>query len=378
MPERARHYFDYAASCPPWKEALEAAARCAHEFPGNPSAVHESGRRAREAWETLSQRFKALCKFSDGRLLGCSGGTEANNLAIRGILDRRPSGRLLLAADAHPSAWFAAQIYAKRTDILPLERDGTLSPQKLAKMIRKDTVLVSCMHASNETGFVQDIAALGAACAERKVLFHVDGVQAVGHLPLDLSGAPVDYYAFSAHKFGGPRGFGGLLLRDADLLPQVLGGDQQDGLRAGTENLPGLAGTVAALEVCLARLEADTCRLRGLADELVGSIRTASPSVILNSDSGRGLPGLVSLSFPGIDAQVLIADLDLQGFAVAAGGACHAQRHEPSRAILALGRSKREAQGTLRISMGHATQRAEVLALGEALAQAAARQAALA
>lgn len=378
MPDCARHYFDYAASCPPCKEALAAAARCAVDFPGNPSALHESGRHAREAWEALAQRFRALCNFTGGRLLACSGGTEANNLAICGVLDRIPTGRLLLAADAHPSAWFATRAYEKRTDILPLERDGTLSPRKLSKMIRKDTALVSCMHASNETGFVQDVAALGAVCAERKVLFHVDGVQAVGHLPLALSGASIDFYAFSAHKFGGPRGFGGLLLRDVDLAPQVLGGDQQEGLRAGTENLPGLAGTVAALELCIAQLDEETAQLHELTAELVEAVRADSRAVFVNSDLAHGLPGLVSLSFPGLDAQVLIADLDLQGFALAAGGACHALRREPSRAILALGRSQREAQGTIRISMGRATRREEVLALGKALVQAAARQAALA
>lgn len=197
MTERHRHYFDYAASCPPWKEALDAADRCALEFPGNPSAQHEAGRCAQETWETLAQRFTALCKFTNGRLVACSGGTEANNLAIRGVMNRYPAGRLLLAADAHPSAWFATKEYAKRVDILPLEKNGEISPLKLSKMIRKDTLLVSCMHASNETGFVQNIAVLGAACAERKVLFHVDGVQAVGHLPLDLKIVPVNLYAFS-------------------------------------------------------------------------------------------------------------------------------------------------------------------------------------
>jgi cysteine desulfurase len=221
---------------------------------------------------------------------------------------------------------------------------------------------------------VQDVAAIGRLCRERGVLLHVDGVQAVGHLPLELDAVPFDFYTFSAHKFGGPRGTGGVFTRDAEPVPQISGGGQERGLRAGTENVAGLAGALEALRLCTGMMAGETARLRRLARLLVDELGREAAEFVLNSDLEEGLPGLVSLSFPGVSGTTLVADLDLMGFAVSAGSACHSNRVEPSRVIAAMGRPEELALGTVRVSMGRFTEEDGVRRLARTLAEAVGRQ----
>jgi len=359
-------YFDTAATTPPYPEALRRFEEVSLRQFGNPSSSHGAGQQARETLETARKAFLARVGFADGTLVLTSGATEANNLVLQG-------GRPLLAADVHPSAWFTRE----RSDVVETGPDGRISPDKLAAAITKKTSLVSIVHANNETGVVQDVKALGEVCAKKGVPLHVDGVQALGRLPVTLSELPFAFYTFSAHKFGGPRGVGGVLLRNAALTPQILGGGQEKGARGGTENVPGLAAALVALDLSTRSLETEAPRLRKLAALITDEIKSAVPDALVNS-TATGVPGLVSFSFPKLLGEEIVVELNLRGFFVSAGSACGSGKMEPSRPVMAMGRTREQALGTVRISMGRHTTEESVRRLAVALRQVVEKQKALA
>jgi cysteine desulfurase len=371
-------YFDCAASVPPYPEALRRFEEVSAQHYANPSSTHGAGRGSRDVLERAREAFLARTGYSDGRLILTSGATEANNLVLRGVMERHPKGRLLLAADAHPSAGFARDLFPKATDLLETGPDGRILPELLLKRITKKTVLVSLLHANNETGVIQDLRALGTVCAQRGVALHVDGVQALGRIPVTLSEFPFSYYTFSAHKFGGVRGVGGVVARDRNLEAQIRGGGQEDGLRGGTENVAGLAAAVVALDLSTRALGEEAPRLRGLARSLGEDLKAAFPDAILNSDPDAGLPGLVSISFPKLIGEEIVVEMDLRGYELSAGSACGSGRKEPSRPVLAMGRTRSQALGTVRISMGRFTTPEAVRGLTAALKQVVEKQKALA
>lgn len=367
-------YFDYAAAAPPFAEALDAQARAADRWFGNPSAAHGPGRAARAELERLRRQFSGRCGFAGGRLVLTSGATEANNWAIHGTLASRPNGRIVLTPDVHASVWNACQRYAGRVDVLPLDGHGRVRARDVAAAIATETALVCCPHVASETGVIQDVATVAALCERRDVACLVDGTQAVGRIPVDLSAIAADFYAFSAHKFGGPRGCGGVFLHAATLPPLMDGGAQEGGLRPGTENLAALAGAAVALERSLSSMASESDRLRGLTRVVLGALERSAVPFLVNGDPATGAPGFLSLSFAGLDGHALVTDLSVQGFAVSSGSACTAHRPEPSRAILALGRSPGEALGTLRISFGRSNSMEAVTRFARGLADAVRRQ----
>jgi cysteine desulfurase len=371
-------YFDYAASAPPFPEALKRFDEVSVQQPGNPSSTHARGRKARETLDRAREAFLARLGFDGGRLILTSGATEANNLVIRGVMNANPSGRLLLAADAHPSAWFAKELYGRRVDVLETDSRGRIPPEALAKQISRKTVLVSLLHANNETGVIHDVKALGEVCARKKAALHIDGVQAIGHLPVTLSELPFSYYTFSAHKFGGPRGVGGVLARGEAPAAQIQGGGQENGARGGTENVAGLSASVVALDLSSRALETEVPRLRRLARMLTDDLKAAIPDLLVNSDAESGLPGLVSVSVPKLIGEEIVLEMDLRGFEISAGSACGSGKREPSRPLLAMGRTRSQALGTVRISMGRFTTADAVAGLAAALRQVVEKQKALA
>jgi cysteine desulfurase len=354
MTDRAK-YFDYAATAPMLPEAAEAYAEAAGELYGNPSSPHDAGTAARRALLEARERICDCAGFDDGRLILTSGGTESNNLVIRGIMEQQPDRRLLVTEDTHPSIWFARQHYEERCDILRTGRDGVLTAEMVALALKPEHVMVCLSHACNETGLVHDVARIARLCNRREVLCHIDGTQALGHLPVNLAELTCDFYTFSAHKFGGPRGVGGVFLREGGISPQNRGGNQEWRLRAGTENVAGAIATAVALEISEARREREESRLRDLARQLYSGLEEALPEVLLNSDLENGLPGLVSVSLKGVSSHDVAVELNLRGYAVSTGSACHADQVLPSRVILSLGRKRDEALGTLRISLGPAS-----------------------
>ncbi len=370
-------YFDYAASCPAFPEALEEFTKASAGLFANPSSAHGPGNQAHKAMVQMKQRLAELCGWKKAGVILTSGATEANNLVIRGLMEKYPKGRLLLAADVHESAWFAKNDYKKRVDIVPLQSDGRLSLKKLRDSLKKETALFSAVHVCHETGVIHDIATYGVLCKKAQVLFHCDGVQALGHIDVDLEHVPVDLYCFSAHKFGGPRGVGGVLTTTVELVPQISGGGQEQHLRAGTENVPGLAAALKALELGRSKMAEESLRLQKLSADFLAKLSENIGRFVLNS-THAGLPGLISISFPGTRGTNLVAELSLRGFAVSSGSACHSNDVRPSRIIMALGRSEHEAHGTLRISMGRDTNQDDTKALAMILGQVVNRQISLA
>lgn len=369
----AFHYFDHASSCPPIPEALAEFIRVSEELYGNPSSAHFPGREAQKAMEEMKRRFGELCQWKKARIILTSGGTEANNLVIRGLMEKFQKGRLLLAIDVHESAWFAKQFYKGRADVVFLEKNGQLSLKKIQNSIRKNTILFSAVHVCNETGIIHDIAAYGELCRENNILFHCDGVQALGHIKVDLENVPVDFYTFSSHKFGGPRGVGGVFLNSGDLAPQILGGGQEQELRAGTENVAGLAAALIALEKSHSLIYAESLRLYQLTHFFLKKLSEQVSDFLINSKK-NGLPGLVSISFPGTIGTHVVTEMSLRGFALSEGSACHSNDVRPSRIITALGRSEKETLGTVRISMGRSTTKDEVEELVTTLGEVVNRQ----
>jgi cysteine desulfurase len=371
-------YFDNAASAPPYPEALGRYQELSLRLYGNPSSSHDWGRQAHETLEASRQGFLSRLGLPEEWLVFGSGATEANNLVIRGVMEANPDGRLLLAADVHPSAWFAKDLYPKRTDFLETGPDGRILVERVLARLSRKTVLVSVLHGNNETGVIQDVKTIGAACAGKGVKLHCDGVQAMGRIPVNLSEIPFTYYTFSAHKFGGPRGVGGVIAREPVPRPQILGGGQEEGARAGTENVAGFAAALTALELSLGSQEREVPRLRLLGKRLAAELASAFPDAIVNSDLDKGLPGLVSVSFPNLIGEQIVVEMNLHGFAISAGSACGSGKMLPSRPVLAMGRTEAEALGTVRISMGRQNTEESVAQLGRALKQVVEKQKALA
>ncbi len=360
------YYFDHSASAPPYKEALEQFTSHSLTYVANPSSSHSSGREAGGKLIELKIRFCDLLGLKDGHLLLCASATEANNTIIEGHRNKFPDGRILIAEDVHDSIWYATRKHKDHTDVFPLKDMGDLSSESLARAIRSETSLICINQVCNETGTIHPLETIAEFCTVRNIRLLVDGSQAVGHIPVDLNKIPCDYYSFASHKFGGPRSVGGLLIRDRQFEPLLSGGKQEWELRAGTENLAGLAASVTALEMCLADLNEEASRLDYLKNKLLSRLKGKSTQVLINMpDDSR--PGFLSLSFPGFSGSEIVTALSVSGFKTATGSACHAERPEPSRIIMAIGRTEEEAIGTIRISMGRGNTEASVSELARAL-----------
>jgi len=364
--ERIR-YFDHAASRPIIREALETYTEVSIEAFGNPSSSHAAGLAASSRLREARSDICTQLGFSDGRLLLAAGATEANNLVIQGHMRRHSRARLLIAADVHPSIWFLTERYPEACRVLPMGSDGAIDPAVVTAELEHETSLVCMSHVCNETGTVHPVREVAGLCSRMGVPILCDGAQAAGNIPLRLDDIPCDFYTISAHKFGGPRGVGGVLLRSDDIDPIFGGGLQEWRLRPGTENVAGAAAAATALRSSVATMAGETDRLRRLSRILLQRLDRSRNSLLLNSDPDRGLPGLVSVTIPGLSAHEAVVELSLLGFALSAGSACHANQVMPSRAILARGRPEQDALGTLRISMGSATTDDDVEALAAAL-----------
>ncbi|QOY59805.1 cysteine desulfurase family protein [Thermophilibacter immobilis] len=352
-----RVYADNAATTPLSARALEVMDRCLREVYGNPSSLHAVGQRAADAL-LEARRVVARC-------LGCvpaevvftSGGTEANNQAlVSAALGARRAGKTHLVATAfehHAVLNTLRRLEGQGFEVtlVPVGADGVLEVESVERALRPDTALVSVMYANNEVGTVQPLAQIGTLCRAHDVLFHTDAVQAAGHLPIDLHAQGVDLLSLSGHKFGGPKGAGALCARRGVVLTSLLvGGPQERGRRAGTENLPAIAAMAAALEESCAHMDEDARYVSALRDRLVRALG-AVPHSRLNGDPVRRLPGNVSFTFEGVDSERLIMALDARGVCASAGSACGAGSPEASHVLLAMGLPQELAYSTVRLSL---------------------------
>ncbi len=355
---RNRIYLDHAATTPVSEAALEAMLPFFRDSAGNASAVYGTGREARKAVENARRQTAAAIGAEPSEILFTSGGSESDNLAVKGTAFalREKGKHIITSAIEHPAVlntcrWLE-QFGYEVTYVNP-DSKGRIGPDEIRKAVRQDTVLISIMAANNEIGTLQPVDTIGAVAREHGILFHTDAVQAMGGIPVDVHRMNADLLSLSAHKFGGPKGAGALYVRRGTRLESLIhGGKQERGLRAGTENVPAIAGMGKAVEAAAGKLARNTERSACLRDRLEQGILAAVPDVRVNGDKERRLPNNCSLTFGSIDGEALLLRLDLAGIAASAGSACTAGSQEVSHVLRAVGLTEAQAKGTIRFTTG--------------------------
>jgi cysteine desulfurase len=357
-------YLDHNAITPVRPEAAAAVLRALRAF-GNPSSVHAAGREARALLDEARGRVAAGLHVHPRDLVFTSGATESATLAIRGALAAAPEGRqgLVVTAVEHPCVLDLARELSRGgtpVQVVPVDRSGVVDLEVLAHAIGAETALVCCMLANNETGVLEPVAEAADLAHAAGALLFCDAVQAAGKIPVDLPALRADLAAITAQKFGGPRGAGALWITPGVRLSPLAGGHQERGRRAGTENLPGLAGMGAALEAAVAALPVDVERVRRLRDRLEAGLVAAMPGARVNGAGADRLPGTLSITFPGSDGETMLMSLDLEGICASAGAACTSGSTTPSHVLSAMGLTVDEARATLRLSLGWSSTDADV------------------
>jgi len=349
-----RIYLDHNATTPLRPDVAEAMAGALREELGNPSSVHAEGAAARARVEMARSRIAAFLQAPEASIRFTSGATESNNTVLLGLLE--PGDHVVTTLVEHPSVLAPlAWLEERGVEVTRLSpgSDGCVDAATVAAALEARTKLVSMIWANNETGAIQPIPEVAALCAARGIALHVDATQAVSKIPVDLSRVPIDFLSASAHKLGGPKGVGALVSRRPQEAPVWLrGGAQERGRRGGTENVLGIVG----FGVACAQAERDMGerieRHAKLRDRLWQGIRTGIEDVRWNGDPDRTLPNTLNVEFRGVAGEVLLQALDLEGVSVSAGAACHSGSIEPSAVLLAMGRTREEARGSLRFSVG--------------------------
>lgn len=359
------HYLDYAATAPLRPEA-RAAMLAQWEQVGNPSSLHTAGRAARRVVEESREQIAALIGAKPGDIIFTSGGTEADNLALKGIAAAQDRRRVLVSAIEHHAVLDPAEaLTGFLVDQVPVDGLGRVDVDALEAMLDDDVALVAIMWANNEVGTVQPIAEIADICRRRGIPLHSDAVQMLGQLDLDVAGVPS--VALSAHKVGGPVGVGALVLdRSLSVQPLLHGGGQERDVRSGTVDVAGIAGFAAALA-------APPVDVRPLRDSLIEGVRKVVPDAVLNGDPSNRLPHNAHFSFPGCPGDALLMLLDAAGIAVSTGSACTAGIPQPSHVLRAMGADEQMARSSLRFSLGWASTADDVDALLAALPAAVER-----
>src|SRR5579859_199098 len=369
-----RVYLDHAATTPVDPEVAELMAQVLREVPGNPSSIYAEGRRARALVDRAREEVAQAIGADPAEIVFTSGGTEADNLALRGVLAAREGeadGIITSAVEHHAVLDTARDLAAHgraRVTVLGVDRDGRVAPESVGAAIDARTALVSVMHGNNEIGTLQPVDEIGAVCRSRGVAFHSDAVQTVGALEIDVRAMPVDLLSVNAHKFYGPKGVGALYVRRGTRIATVqTGGGQEQGRRTGTENVAGIVGLGAAMRIATANRAAESARQAALRDALVAGVKARIPDAILTGHPAERLPNNASFCFSGTQGEALVVSLDLEGFSVSSGSACTSGDTEPSHVLLALGLPRDVAQGSLRVTLGRDTTEHDVDAFLAAL-----------
>jgi cysteine desulfurase len=375
-------YLDHAATTPVAPEVRAAMLPFLGEVFGNPSSAHATGRAARAAVDEARERVAAALGCAPGEVVFTSGGSEADNLAIRGALDRHAGrGRhLVVTAIEHDAVLKTAEELADlgrcELSVVPCDGHGVVDPEAVGAAVRDDTVLVSMMLANNEVGTVQDVAAAAEAARRRNpsVLVHTDAVQALGRLPVDVRALGVDMASITAHKVYGPKGAGALYLRrGVAIAAQVTGGGQERARRSGTENVAAIAGLAAAVSLVEDERAREMPRIGRLAERLVEGVLDGVPDVVLTGRGAPRLPSFATFAFPGLETEMLLTLLDRSGVEASGGSACSSGAHMPSHVLTAMGLPPRVASGALRCTLGRATTEDDVDRAAAAIVAAVAR-----
>jgi cysteine desulfurase len=365
-----RIYLDWNATAPLRPEA-RAAIAAALDCPGNPSSIHEEGRKARQLLEVAREQVAALVGAQPKLVTFTSGGTEANALALSPALQtgggKAAFDRLLISAIEHASVRAGGQFAVEAMEEIPVTGNGIVDRDTLASRLAVLTaqghrVLVSVMLANNETGVIQPISELAAIVHEAGATLHVDAVQGTGRITCDINLLQADLLTISAHKLGGPKGAGALIRRNELHLarPLIRGGGQERGLRAGTENVAAIAGFGAAAKAAQQHLEADGVRITALRERLEAGLKVATPQAIIFGETAERLPNTTLVAVPGMKAETAVIAFDLAGFAVSSGAACSSGKVQASHVLAAMGAAPELARGGVRVSLGCSTTEEEI------------------
>ena len=366
-------YLDHNATTPLLPEVVDAMLPYLRTHFGNPSSGHAYGREAKKAVERARAGVATLLACDASEIVFTSGGTESNNLAIRGVLEARPERRHVVTsaiehpAVAAPCAWLEARGVAVTR--VGVDADGRVSPAAVAGSLRDDTALVTVMHANNETGVVQDVAAIARAARERGALVHTDAAQSAGKIPVHVGPLGVDLLTLAGHKLYAPKGVGALYVRRGTLLrPFALGAGHERGLRPGTENVASIVGLGVACARAAQDLDAESARQRALRDGLWERLRAAVPGLALNGHPAERLPNTLNVRFPRASGTAVLDGAP--DVAASTGSACHSGHEEASPVVLAMGVDAVSALGSVRLTLGRGTTRDDVARAAEALAAA--------
>ena len=359
-------YVDNAATTKTSRAAIEAMLPYMDKIYGNPSSLHSVGQAAADALRKAREEAAEVLGCEPNEITFTSGGSEADNQALvsaAAIGARKGKKHIISTAFEHHAILHTLKKLEKEgfeVTLLDVHENGMVSAQQVADAIREDTCLVSVMYANNEIGSIQPIAEIGAVCKEKGVIFHTDAVQAVGHVHINVKEENIDMLSLSAHKFHGPKGVGLLYARKGVRLTNIIeGGAQERGKRAGTENIPGIVGMVAALKEANANIDANAEKVSALRDRLIEGLEKI-PHSALNGDRTKRLPGNVSFCFEGIEGESLLLLLDAKGICASSGSACTSGSLDPSHVLLAIGRPHEVAHGSLRLTLSEENTQEEV------------------
>ena len=354
-----RVYLDYNATTPLAPEVVDAVVAATRDLFGNASSVHHFGQQAKAAIDDARTSVATLIGADPSEVVFTSGGTEADNLAIRGAAEAaEPTGRRHLVASAieHEAVLNTFKALARRgwrTTLVPVDQRGIVSPDRVREAMADDTALVSVMHANNEIGTIQPIAEIAAIAHERGALMHTDAVQSAGKIPVDVRALGVDLLAVAAHKLNGPKGAGALWVkRGTRMVPILTGGKHERSRRAGTENVPAIAGFGTAARLAASKLQTEAVRIGALRDRLEATVVKDVPGTAVNGAPDARVPNTTNISFDRVEAESLLIALDLEGIAVSTGSACSSGTLEPSHVLRAMGFPAHRTQNSLRFSLG--------------------------
>jgi cysteine desulfurase len=354
-----RVYLDHNASTPVHPEVVAAMLPYLTEIFGNASSVHAFGREARAGLDTAREQVAALLGAASDEIVFTSGGTESDNLALKGLAAARGRGHLITSRIEHHAVLRTCQALEGQgfaVTYLPVDEHGVIDPDDVKRAIRPDTIGISIMHANSEVGSLQPIADIGRIAREHRVPLHVDAVQTYGKLPIDVRGWGIDLLSCSAHKIYGPKGVAALYVRKGVKMAAVQhGGEHERRRRAGTENVPGIVGFGKAAEIRAREMDGEAVRVRALRDRLWEGLRARVPDVRLNGHPELRLPGTANVSFRHVESESIVLGLDLKGIAVSAGSACTSGNVEPSHVLVAMGVPLDWAMGAVRCSAGRST-----------------------
>jgi cysteine desulfurase len=367
---------DHSATTPVRPEVLEAMLPYFCETFGNPSSLHDFGKKAQEAIYVAREQVAEFIKARPEEIVFTSGGTESNNMALRGVFHplQCRGRRLVISSVEHKSVLSTATHMQKEYGLnvrkVAVDSDCLLQLDDLEMAVTAETSLVSVMHVNNETGALQPLREVAELCQRERVLLHTDAVQAVGMIRVDVNDPPVDFLSLSAHKIGGPKGVGACYVRNGSALLSILtGGGQQHGLRAGTENVPGIVGLGMACDLIYGEMSQAAVRLKSLRDVLEERLLTVFPFAKTNGSKEKRVPHILNIAFVGIEGETLVMTLNQKGIQASSGSACSSGSAEPSHVLMAMGQSAIQARSGVRFSLGHGSVESDIRRVEDALLQ---------